>query len=75
MHWQNERFTDGGWVLWPERSSPGYETLLKPVGRLYFSGDHLSQVTAWQHGAFESARYVVTQLHERVVGAGPGCPP
>ena len=43
-------------------------------GRLYFAGDHLSYVTAWQHGAIESARHVVTQLHERVLSgsaAGP----
>ena len=45
--------------------SPVYRTLLEPAGRLYFAGDHLSYVTAWQHGAFESARHVVTALHQR----------
>jgi monoamine oxidase len=74
VHWQNERFSEGGWVLWQDRSSPNYQTLLQPVQRLYFAGDHLSQVTAWQHGAFESARYVVTQLHDRVLSAAGGCP-
>ena len=47
-----------------------YQTLLKPAERLYFAGDHLSYVTAWQHGAFESARYVVTELHRRVLAGG-----
>jgi monoamine oxidase len=71
VHWQRARFSAGGWVLWEDRSqSPDYRTLLQPVGRLYFAGDHLSYVTAWQHGAFESARHVVTELHRRVLSAG-----
>jgi monoamine oxidase len=73
VHWQNERFSEGGWVLWQGQNTPTYTLLLKPVGRLYFAGDHLSQVTAWQHGAFESARYAVTHLHDRVIGAASEC--
>jgi monoamine oxidase len=70
VHWQRQRFSEGGWVLWQDRSqSPDYRTLLQPVERLYFAGDHLSYVTAWQHGAFESARQVVTQLHHRALAA------
>jgi monoamine oxidase len=68
VHWQRAPFSEGGWVLWQDRSqSPDYRALLEPVGRLYFAGDHLSYVTAWQHGAFESARQVVTELHTRVL--------
>ena len=74
VHWQNQPFSEGGWALWQDRTSSGYQALLQPVERLYFAGDHLSQVTAWQHGAFESARHVVTQLHDRVLSAGAGCP-
>jgi monoamine oxidase len=44
-----------------------YRRLLEPQGRLYLAGDHMSHVTSWQHGAFESARSVVTQLHQRVL--------
>jgi monoamine oxidase len=73
VHWSRARYTEGGWVLWDDRAhSSAYRTLLEPVGRLYFVGDHLSYVTAWQHGAFESARHVVTQLHKRVLSAGGG---
>lgn len=72
VHWQDEEFSKGGWVLWQDRSTPDYQTLLEPVGPLYFAGDHLSYVTAWQHGAFESARHVVTQLHARVLAAAGG---
>jgi monoamine oxidase len=68
--WARVRYSEGGWVLWPDRNGPiraVYERLLVPQGRLYFAGDHLSYVTSWQHGAFESARLVVMQLHERVL--------
>jgi monoamine oxidase len=73
VHWQRERYSEGGWVLWQDRThSSAYRTLLDPGGRLYFAGDHLSYVTAWQHGAFESARHVVTQLHKHVLATGGG---
>lgn len=68
--WSRVRHSEGGWVLWPDRNGPSggiYRRLLEPQGRLYFAGDHMSYVTSWQHGAFESARLVVTQLHERVL--------
>ena len=70
--WARIRHSEGGWVLWPDRSGPSsavYQRLLAPQGRLYFAGDHMSYVTSWQHGAFESARYVVMQLHQRVLAA------
>jgi monoamine oxidase len=70
--WARVRHSEGGWVLWPDRTGPSsatYRRLLEPQGRLYFAGDHMSYVTSWQHGAFESARYVVMQLHQRVLAA------
>jgi len=39
----------------------------RPAGRVYFAGDWLSHEVAWQHGAFMSARSVVTALHQRVM--------
>ena len=68
--WRRIRHSEGGWVAWDERTGSvgeAYIRLLEPQGRVYFAGDHLSHVTAWQHGAFESARSVVTQLHQRVL--------
>ena len=71
QHWERDPYSLGGWVEWQDREAPAgsatYGRLLEPQGRLYFAGDHLSQVTAGQHGAFESARAVVTQLHQRVL--------
>jgi monoamine oxidase len=34
---------------------------------VYFAGDWLSHLIAWQAGAFESARKVVSELHARVM--------
>jgi len=70
--WARVRYSEGGWVLWPDRTGPAsavYGRLLAPQGRLYFAGDHMSYVTSWQHGAFESARLVVMQLHQRVLAS------
>lgn len=39
--------------------------LTKPDRRVYFAGDHLSYLTGWMSGAFESARQVVTAIHAR----------
>jgi monoamine oxidase len=70
--WRRIRYSEGGWVLWPDRTGPIralYGRLLAPQGRLYFAGDHMSYVTSWQHGAFESARLVVMQIHQRALRA------
>ena len=65
--WQKVQYSQGGWVNWPSRTDGAYERLLRPAGNTYFAGDHLSYTIAWQHGAFESARKVVTDLHTRVL--------
>ena len=65
--WSKVRYSEGGWVGWPSRTQGSYARLLEPDGRTYFAGDHLSYTIAWQHGAFESARKVVTDLHTRVL--------
>lgn len=66
--WEKVPHSEGGWVFWPERGA-AYELLLEPAGRVYFSSDYLSYSIAWQHGAFESARKVVSDLHQRVLTA------
>lgn len=67
--WRKTRFSEGSWLHWPHgtRGGPGtpYARLLEPAGHVYFAGDYLSYATAWQHGAFESARKVVMDLHAR----------
>jgi monoamine oxidase len=64
--WHRTKYLEGAWTS-PPYGSAGYELLLKPAGRVYFAGDWLSHEVAWQHGAFTSARAVVTALHQRVM--------
>lgn len=64
--WQRQPHIEGGWVYWP--SHQGAFTLLqRPAGRVYFAGDWLTHLIAWQAGAMESARKAVTELHRRVL--------
>ncbi len=64
--WHRTPYLEGGWTS-PPYSSPGYQLLLQPAGRVYFAGDWLSHSVAWQHGAFVSARATVNALHQRVM--------
>ncbi|MFC8179046.1 flavin monoamine oxidase family protein [Rhodococcus sp. NPDC057297] len=74
--WRRTKYSESAWANWAGSggshggtATAEYELLLKPVDRIYFAGDHLSNAIAWQHGAFTSARDVVTALHERVVAS------
>jgi monoamine oxidase len=64
--WKRQPFIEGGWISWPSRGAE-YDLLNRPQGNVYYAGDWLSYEIAWQHGAFESARKVVTELHQRVL--------
>lgn len=68
--WDRTPYLEGGWVGWPSRTSGEYDLLNQPAGRVYFAGDWLSYFIAWQAGAIDSARYVVTNLHQRVMAEG-----
>ncbi|GGK73592.1 flavin monoamine oxidase [Mangrovihabitans endophyticus] len=69
MAWHRTPYLEGAWTS-PPWDSAAYRLLLQPAGRVYFAGDWLSHEVAWQHGAFVSARAVVTALHRRVLSAG-----
>jgi len=47
----------------------GYETLLTPDGPIYFVGDHVSQLVAWQEGAALSSLRAVQMISDRVKAA------
>ncbi|MFI5894875.1 flavin monoamine oxidase family protein [Actinoplanes sp. NPDC051513] len=64
--WHREPYLEGAWTS-PPWGTAGYNLLLQPAGHVYFAGDWLSHEVAWQHGAFVSARSVVTALHRRVL--------
>ncbi|MEO3800896.1 flavin monoamine oxidase family protein [Nonomuraea sp. B1E8] len=64
--WERQEHIQGGWVRWPSFDS-SFTFLQRPAGRVYFAGDWLTHLIAWQAGAMESARGAVTLLHQRVL--------
>nr|WP_184989071.1 FAD-dependent oxidoreductase [Sphaerisporangium rubeum] len=68
ISWRRQPHIEGAWVRWP--STSGLSLLQRPAGRVYFAGDWLTHLIAWQAGALESARKVVTDLHHRVLKEG-----
>jgi monoamine oxidase len=67
VSWHKTKYSLGGWGIYSEQER---ETLYKPLlagdKRTSFAGEHLSYLNGWMAGALESARNVVTALHERV---------
>ncbi|MFC0432452.1 FAD-dependent oxidoreductase [Kutzneria buriramensis] len=63
--WHRTPHIESGWsILF---GTQPYELLNRPQGRVYFAGDWLTWLVTWQAGAFDSARRVVTELHQRVL--------
>ncbi|MBW7455004.1 flavin monoamine oxidase family protein [Paenibacillus sepulcri] len=68
IDWKKIKYNLGGWVSYSgDDRKTYYPTLCKPDGRIYLAGEHISYITAWQAGAIESARSVVTDIHQRVL--------
>jgi monoamine oxidase len=72
--WLRVPFNEGSWIAsyGPDQSAygddrvdPGYELLLEPDGPIYFAGEHVSHVRAWQEGAALSALRAVQMIAER----------
>ncbi|MFE7405657.1 flavin monoamine oxidase family protein [Isoptericola sp. NPDC057559] len=66
--WHKVPYIEGAWA-YPDTSSAGFRLLQQGAGRVFFAGDWMSEVSAWQHGAFWSARYAVQALHARVMAS------
>lgn len=80
--WRRLKYSETAWASWEGAqnnhggiTTPEFKKLLDPVGHVYFAGDHLSHAIAWQHGAFMSARSVVTAIHQRVTSTVPPSSP
>ncbi|MBB6673619.1 flavin monoamine oxidase family protein [Cohnella nanjingensis] len=68
VDWKRIKYNLGGWVSYTgDQRKTIYPTLCKPDRNVYLAGEHMSYITAWQAGAIESAREVVTAIHERVM--------
>jgi monoamine oxidase len=69
VSWHKTKYNLGGWALYSaDERQTLYKPLLRPEGRVYFAGEHMTYLNAWMAGAFESARSVVASLHSRVTG-------
>ena len=65
--WPNVKYSEGGWASWtPEQKGDIYRTLQEPDGAIYFAGEHLSNLAAWQEGAILSAHFAVAKIAARV---------
>jgi monoamine oxidase len=53
-------------------TNPGYETLVRPDGRILFAGDHCSHIVGWQEGAALSAIRAVRLINDQVKAARLG---
>ena len=68
--WKLAPYLEGAWHSMPGGpDAPAYAPLNMAQGNVYFAGDYLSYLDAWQHGAISSARKIVTELHARVVAS------
>ncbi|TFE23216.1 flavin monoamine oxidase family protein [Cohnella luojiensis] len=68
VDWKKIKYNLGGWVSYTgDQRQTIYPTLCKPDRNVYLAGEHMSYITAWQAGAIESAREVVTAIHQRVM--------
>ncbi len=66
--WHKVKYSLGGWATWSRRGREGaYPVLNQPDGRIYLAGEHLSYLTGWMAGAFESAWTQLEALHNRAV--------
>ncbi|MFC6697330.1 flavin monoamine oxidase family protein [Nocardioides daphniae] len=66
--WHKVPYIEGAWA-YPKTTSPLFKKLQQGTGNVYFAGDWMSEISAWQHGAFWAARYAVQALHARVMSA------
>jgi monoamine oxidase len=71
--WDRVPFNEGSWVstygpgqnAYDDSPDPGYEVLIQPDGPIYFVGEHVSHIPAWQEGAALSALRAVQMIGER----------
>lgn len=69
--WHKIKYNEGGWASYSESDLKNYYPILnEPQGRIHFAGEHLSYLTGWMAGSFESARIVVSRIHEEVLKEG-----
>ncbi len=66
--WDKIPYSLGGWAEWDDNTrQTSYKVLNEPDGTIYFAGEHLSYLTAWQEGAVLSAYQAIRNLSSRTL--------
>jgi monoamine oxidase len=66
LYWPNIPYNLGGWATYTTQSRQQfYPRLNQPDGNIYLAGEHLSYLTGWMAGAFESARLVAQKINSQ----------
>ncbi len=61
-----EPYSLGGYSSWSDEARRNhFSRLLEPDGRVYLSGEHISHLTSWMAGSFESTWMQIEKIHER----------
>ena len=69
--WRNIPYSRGAFANWTaDQRARLLPVLEREDERIFLAGEHLSEWTAWQEGAVQSAHRVVAALHERVRAVG-----
>jgi monoamine oxidase len=65
IQWSRVKYSQGAWLFLAASDPDGYKLMSDADGPFYFAGEHLSQIPAWQQGAFASAHRVVGLIAAR----------
>ncbi len=65
IQWSRVKYSKGAWQFLAQSDADAYALMIEPDGPFYFAGEHLSQLPAWQQGAFMSAHRVVNMIADR----------
>lgn len=64
LFWPKIPYNLGGWASYTTAvRNQYYPRLNEPDGNIYLAGEHLSYLTGWMAGSFESARLVTSKIN------------
>jgi monoamine oxidase len=65
IQWSRVKYSQGAWLFFAQSDPDGYRLMSDADGPFYFAGEHMSNIPAWQQGAFASAHRVVGLISAR----------
>jgi monoamine oxidase len=65
--WDEEAWSRGGWAVYRPGEAVGLPRIAaEPEGRVFFAGDHVSDLPGWMEGAIASGKRAVAAIHRRI---------